>query len=47
MLDCAATGGPMGPGKSATFKINRPLDSVKWTANDAADKVIDSGTAKK
>lgn len=46
-LDCAATGSPMGPGKSATFKINRPLDSVRWTAYDASGKAIDSGTAKK
>jgi hypothetical protein len=47
MLDCAATGGPMGPGKDATFKVNRPLGSVKWSAYDASGKVIDSGTAKK
>lgn len=47
MLDCAATGAPMGPGKSAAFKVNRPLDAVKRTTYDASGKVIDSWTAKK
>lgn len=47
MIDCVGTKGPLGPGKKVTFKVNRPLDGVSWSAYDAAGTLLDSGRAKR